>query len=189
MRGLHGGDRFGADAVGHPGDQKHDHDEENQAGHERRVADEGARSRIAERRGAARPGRTSTTTMPTRATSAVQQPARFLGRQALPFFRQARPVFAEPWLDDPIRDESAYGDQQHARRDAEIKIGGQLDRLAGVNDVGRVIGHFGEDAVDRLDKEIDAERGRDPGERRGQTGQRMTAEAMKGGRPRGIRTR
>jgi len=96
---------------------------------------------------------------------------------------------AESRLDNPIGDDRADHDEQHARDDAEIEVRRQADRSGGINDVDGIIGHFREDAVNGLDKDIGAKCGGHPGKRRGQTDQRMPPQTMKGDAPSGINTK
>ena len=53
----------------------------------------------------------------------------------------------------------------------------------------RLVGHLGEDPVARGDQDVDREAAGDPGVRRGQPGQRMSAQTVIGRRGQRIRIR
>jgi len=95
-------------------------------------------------------------------------------------------VCAEPWLDDPFRDQDANDNQHQARHHCKIEVRGQIDRICRVQQMDRVVGDFCQDRIDRNNQKIDTN---DPGESRRQPGQRVPAEAQEAPAPSGIRIR
>ena len=170
--------RFRAAAVGESRHQKRQHDEKHQAVHERRIAQDGPGLGISQRR--ARPAASAAQTHDKRRRGqrkAYNSPRDSSADKSLAFGGRRRRLRTCRVAARRSNSERACRPtiSTHARGDAEIEVGRQVDRLRGIDDVDRVVGHLGEDAVDRLDEKIRAEGRRHAGERRGQTGQRMPA--------------
>ncbi len=88
--------RLGADAVGGPGHQEQDHDDGDQAVHERRVADQGAGVRIAQRRTRRECQQTEEDQHRQQPEGRVPQPARFVGGKLRALFGGASPPICPP---------------------------------------------------------------------------------------------
>src|SRR5262249_1391921 len=73
------------DAIGRPGYQKHNHDEKNQAVHERRVSDEGLGFRVSQRRARRQCQEDKHEDDACESHQGEPQPARLLRGQARPF--------------------------------------------------------------------------------------------------------
>ena len=115
---------------------------------------------------------------PSRPSTRPAQPARLGGRRDLagasgssgrssPVGASAGSYGAQPRLDDPLGDErDAAKVSTTVGPDAEAQVGGQVDRLARVDQVDGLVGDLGEHAVERRDQDVDAERRADAGEGR-----------------------
>jgi hypothetical protein len=87
-------------------------------------------------------------------------------------------VRPEAPLGDPLRHERNDDGHEDRRSDREPEVGGEIDRLVRIDDGDRLVGHFGEQTVERCQQDVHCEAGTDAGIRSGESSKRMTSHAQ-----------
>ena len=187
--------RPGALAVAEAGGQEQHRDDDDEAVHERRGADDRAGLRVAQRstrqdreQGDDHGGDEQVDAREPQAAllGLAADLGAVVGRLDLGVARvgcDRRVVGAEPALDHARGHDAEHEREQDRRSDAEPQVRRQVDRLARRHEVDRLVGDLGEHRVGRRHQQVDAETACDTGERGGHAGERMPADAQEGRGP------
>ena len=178
--------------VGEPCREEDDRDDHDQAVHERRVPDDVARYRIAERCVGQEGEEPDRDEHAERREEREAKPSRLglrrhlgalVGIERLVVALVRRVVRPEATLDDAHRDERHDEGDEDRRGDAEVQVRCQVDRAVGVDEPARVVRDLRQDTVERSDQEVDAEAGGDTRERGRDAGERVSTDALERCRP------
>ena len=156
-----------------------------QAVHERRVADEGAGVRIAQRRPCRQRQQGEHNDGPQQRKQRVPQPRDSSAESLLSAGWPAATASLLAPLYLPSRGSIVLSvmnadehRQEHDGRDREPEVRRQADGGVGIDQMDGVVGELDEDRVERLDQHVHGERAGNGGEAQGQAGERMAADAQ-----------